>query len=110
MSRREVTTYTCDIDGTDGTRVQFAIDGQGYEIDLCPWCKELMHQQLGDFLAVAWRATRRTAPLRDRSTAAEQERIDARAWARRRGFKVAERGRMPAGLVDDYRAANGGRP
>jgi hypothetical protein len=40
---------------------------------------------------------RRTAPSRDRSS-------EIREWARRRGYKVNERGRIPANIIAEYEA------
>ena len=36
----------------------------------------------------------------------QQERAAVRAWARDRGLDVRDRGRLPSGLLDDYRQAN----
>ena len=110
MAQKTVVTVVCDlphdgeIEGTES--VSFAFDGNGYEIDLCePHSKEL-REKIGRFADHARRASAsgrrrkaRTGPGRERSS-------EIRAWARQRGQKVSERGRIPASIIAEYEAAN----
>ena len=44
-------------------------------------------------------ARTRTGPGRERSS-------EIRAWAKQRGYKVSERGRIPAQIISEYDAAH----
>src|ERR1700730_619894 len=110
MAQKTVVTVICDLphDGeVEGSEsVSFAFDGTGYEIDLCgPHAKEL-REKVGAFADHARRATPggrrrkpRTGPRRERSS-------EIRDWARQRGHKVSERGRIPAKIVQEYESAH----
>lgn len=103
-------TVVCDLphdEEVEGTEsVSFAFDGNAYEIDLCaPHSKEL-REKVGVFAdharrasAVGRRRKARSGPGRERSS-------EIREWARQRGHKVSERGRIPASIIAEYEAAH----
>jgi len=108
MARKTVVTLTDDIDGelADET-VRFGIDGVYYEIDL----RESNARKLREILQPYRSAARRTSPptrgkaSRSRSSAADRARsAEIRAWARRHGLPVSERGRISAALIAAYKA------
>lgn len=115
------------IDDTDGsespdvTTVLFGYDGTDYEIDLSGENKDILEKRLAQFIASARRLGRSThhpspnghTPTagRRRSAAARsgpsrERSADIRAWAKDRGVKVSERGRIPQAVVADYEASH----
>ena len=98
-----------DLDGgpADET-VRFAFGGAEYEIDLNKKNARRFRRQLAPFVEHAHKAGQgprrraaRRAPDRERSAA-------IRAWARQQGIAVSDRGRIPAGVSERYKAATGG--
>jgi hypothetical protein len=101
-----------DLDGSvaDET-VEFGLDGVSYQIDLSSVNAEKIRDVLGDYVAHGRRSgSRRRAAataLRGRSAAVDREQNQAiREWARKRGLKVSERGRISAEVLDAYHQAN----
>ena len=86
-----------DLDGepADGT-VEFGIDGKKYEIDLSEANAKRLREALAEFVAAAGRR-----PSIDR----EQNQA-IRDWARKRGMKVSDRGRIPAEVLEAYHKEN----
>ena len=84
MAQKTVVTVVCDLNHDDeiegSETVSFAFDGASYEIDVCP-------------------TQPRTGPGRERSS-------EIRAWAKQRGHKVSERGRIPASIIAEYEASH----
>ena len=110
MVQKTVVTVVCDLphDGeVEGNEtVSFSVDSAAYEIDLCsPHSKEL-HDLFGGYIeharrvsGVARRRKTRSGPGRERSS-------ESRQWARERGDKVSERGRIPASIIQEYEATH----
>lgn len=102
-----------DIDGgaADDT-VRFGIDGKTYEIDL----SEANAGKLRDAFAAYVGAARRlgggrrggaVASMSARRPVVDREQNQAiREWARKRGMKVSERGRIPAEVLEAYQKAS----
>ena len=97
-----------DVDGgaADET-VVFGIDGKSYEIDL----SETNAGKLRDAFAAYVGSARRLGGQRRggvASTVARRPLVDReqnqaiREWARKRGMKVSERGRIPAEVLEAY--------
>ncbi|GHJ45886.1 Lsr2 family protein [Catellatospora sp. TT07R-123] len=111
MARREIVVLSDDLDGTDNDvrTVAFAYDGGAYEIDLSPANHDKLALALAPFIAAARKSPARgprsqpAAPL----TAADQRAFNQRVrdWAKAQGKQVSDRGRVPADIVDAYRAA-----
>jgi hypothetical protein len=104
-----------DLDGeaADET-VEFGIDGKNYEIDLSKENAETLRDALASFVASARRAGGRrrggagaaaAAPARRPSIDREQNQA-IREWARKRGMKVSDRGRIPAEVLEAYHQEN----
>jgi hypothetical protein len=97
-----------DIDGGAAKEtVEFGIDGKSYEIDL----SETNASNLRDALAAYVGAARRLGGRRRggaaiavaRRPVVDREQNQAiREWARKRGMKVSERGRIPADVLEAY--------
>jgi Lsr2 len=88
--------------------VRFAFDGTGYEIDLNAKNAAVLGKQFAPYIQHARRAGR-AQPRRGGTAAGRQRSGDARAWAKQPGLAVSERGRIPAGVLEQYHAAAGGR-
>jgi hypothetical protein len=110
MATKTVTLieFVDDIDGGKADRtVAFAFDGASYEIDLSKKNAAAFERALKPYLGAARRARR----TRSRSTNRRQRRgtgrdlAAIRDWARANGHSVADRGRIPASVIDAYTAA-----
>ena len=111
-----------DLDGeTADETVEFGIDGRNYEIDLSKENAVRLRDVLADFVSAARRAGGRrrgsSAPTSSASgsagtapkgrTAIDREQNQAiREWARKRGMKVSDRGRIPAEVLEAYHKEN----
>lgn len=87
----------------DGT-VHFSFEGTEYAIDLTSENKEKMLGDIGPYI----KAARRLKSPR-KSRARERPGLDlaaVRLWARNQGFDVKTHGRVPARIVEKYRAAH----
>jgi hypothetical protein len=111
MAQKVKVTVVCDLphDGeVEGQEtVQFSFDGTSYEIDVCSKHAKELREKVGQYADHARRPTvggvrrrrARTGPGRERSG-------EIRAWAKQRGHKVSERGRIPATIIQEYEAAH----
>jgi hypothetical protein len=98
-----------DIDGGEAIEtVAFGLDGTSYEIDLSADNAAALRDSLAQWVGSARKAGRSTArPARGRSAATDREQTQAiRAWARKQGHKVNDRGRIPADIVAAYHSSN----
>jgi hypothetical protein len=91
--------------------VQFGLDGRTFEIDLNKRHAAEFRQRLAPFVQRA----RPVRPRRSRAmarTAASRERSrEIRAWAEQHGFVVAQHGRLPQDVIEQYdRALIGEQP
>ena len=110
MAQKTVVTVVCDLphdDEVEGKEtVSFSFDGSAYEIDVCVAHAKELHDKFSAYADHARKVTgsgrrrkARTGPGRERSS-------EIRAWARQRGHKVSERGRIPASIISEYEAAH----
>jgi hypothetical protein len=87
--------------------IRFAFEGTDYEVDLNAKNAAVFGKQLAPYLEHA----RRTGPAQPRrpgrAAAGRQRSGDIRAWAKEHGLAVSERGRIPAGVVEQYNVAGG---
>ena len=124
MAQKVQVILVDDIDGGEAEEsVSFAIDGVNYEIDLSKENAVRLRDVLADFVSAARRAGGRrrggsgsaaansasgstgTAPKG--RTAIDREQNQAiREWARKRGMKVSDRGRIPAEVLEAYHKEN----
>lgn len=117
----------CDLDERDQRiaveTLSITIDGKQHGLDLCPehlsWARSLpaLRKASADSPTTDSSARRQgsaPAAARDQDTvggrklgsrrALQQERTAVREWARSQGREVANRGRLPDGLVNEYRS------
>jgi len=109
MAQRVTVALEDDLDGgpADET-VRFAFGGADYEIDRSKKHAAAFRKKLAPFVEHARKAGR-AQPRRSSRTAASRQRSgDIRAWAKDQGITVSERGRIPASVVEQYRAATSG--
>jgi hypothetical protein len=111
MAQKTVVTVVCDLphdDEIEGSEtVSFSFDGAAYEIDVCPTHAKELHDTFSGYAensrrvsgAGARRRRGRSAPGRERSS-------EIRSWAKQRGYKVSERGRIPASIITEYEASH----
>jgi hypothetical protein len=109
MAQRTTVTLEDDLDGGPAAEtVSFGLDRREYEIDLSAKNAAKFRQQLAPFVEHARRAGSR--PQQTARTAASRKRShDIRTWAQNKGIAVSERGRIPAGVVEQYEAATRGK-
>jgi hypothetical protein len=102
-----------DLDGevADET-VEFGVDGKNYEIDLSTANAKKLRDALAEFVAAARRAGGRRRGGGAPAAASHRPSIDReqnqaiREWARKRGMKVSDRGRIPAEVLEAYHKEN----
>src|SRR5262245_6435497 len=114
MAQRVVVQFVDDLDGMPfdsdgGGTVSFSLDGTSYEIDLSNANATRLRNGLAEFIASARKVGGRQAARRSGSSRASSSSGDAaaiREWARSKGMKVSERGRVSADIVEAYNAAH----
>lgn len=114
MAQKVTTTLIDDLDGSaiedgNGGTVNFAFDGDHYEIDLSESNTDKLREALSDYIAAARRVSGRNAGSGTRSTrtqAAQKEDLAAiREWASANGHDVSQRGRIAQSVKDAFYAA-----
>jgi hypothetical protein len=107
-----------DLDGDQADEtVEFGLDGKSYEIDLSSENASRLRDALAEFVSAARRPGGRrrsgggggaaAAAGSARRASVDREQNQAiRDWARKRGMKVSDRGRIPADVLDAYHQEN----
>ena len=118
MARRIVHQLVDDIDGTllevgEGETVLFSVDGVAYEIDLTDENAAALRGALDRYIKAARtvssaRATSAASSSsgRKRRRSGQQDYSDVREWAKKNGYQVSDRGRVPASVLEAYEAAH----
>ena len=103
-----------DLDGSKASEtVTFGLDNKQYELDLSKKNAAKLRDALAPFVASARRSggRRRRSSNGSKATqkpATDRERTAAiREWAREHGHTVADRGRIPATVLDAYKKSAG---
>jgi len=114
MAQRVLVQLIDDLDGTmadDIETVEFGLDGVTYEIDLGAVNSGRLRDSLRDFVAKARRTGGRpkraavTHTIVGEVRTREQTRA-VREWARRNGHALADRGRIPVGIIEEFEKAH----
>jgi hypothetical protein len=116
MAQKTTVQLVDDLDGTasnDINTVTFGLDGVEYEIDLTEDNAESLRKGLADFVTAARRTGGRVkrgfggtvTPSSEGARSKEQTQA-IRDWARSNGHQVAERGRIPGGVIEAFEAAH----
>lgn len=110
MARKVNVILVDDIDGSDAVEtISFGLDGTQYEIDLSSGHAQELRGQLEPYVQKARKVAGpagRASRVR-RTGANEARNKEIRNWAREQHLDVNERGRIPAGIVAQFEAANG---
>ena len=94
-----------DIDGSDASQtVSFGLDGATYEIDLNDKNAAKLRDALAGFVGHARKVTT-SRGRKTRTTTSGPSARELRDWARSNGFKVSDRGRVPAEVREAFDAA-----
>ncbi len=118
MAQKVTVSLVDDMDGglADET-VEFGLDGAAYEIDLSNQNAVALRDTLSSYVTHARRSGggRRRANSKAQASAGgagrrasvDREQNQAiREWARKRGMKVSDRGRIPADVLESYHKEN----
>ena len=117
MAQKVTVSLIDDLDGDKADEtVEFGLDGKSYEIDLSTGNADKLRDALASYVAAARRpggrrrsgggpAAAATAAARRPSVDREQNQA-IRDWARKRGMKVSDRGRIPADVLEAYHQEN----
>jgi len=118
VARKTTIVFEDDLTGDllaegDGGTVSFALDGVSYEIDLSADNSAQLYEDFGRYVEAARRVSSpRGTSGAGRSTgggrpsATRKESGEIREWAKKNGHEVSERGRIPSGVIEAYRAAH----
>lgn len=112
MAQKTVTFLVDDLEGGDADEtVKFGLDGTEYEIDLKDKNAKALRESLAKFTAAARRVGKagRTVSGRGRgpATADREQNRAIREWAKRKGIKLSDRGRIPGNIIEQYQAEAG---
>jgi hypothetical protein len=112
MAQKVIYELIDDLDGTaseDISTVSFSLDGADYEIDLTEENAENLRATLEEFVGAARRTggrikrnTGTTKPAPSRPAASREQTKAIREWAKQNGFELADRGRIPANVIEAY--------
>ena len=105
MATRTVTELLDDITGqaADET-VYFGLDGVEYEIDMTAKNAAALRNALGPWQEHARKLARHGGPVMRHVPSGVDNRA-VRAWAASNGIELAERGRIPSHVIEQYREA-----
>ena len=108
MAQKVQVLLVDDIDGSEATEtVSFGLDGLSYEIDLSSANAGQLRTDLTGYVEQARKAgSSQARRRRQRNGAGREQSARIREWAKSRGFKVNERGRIPANILAEYEAAH----
>ncbi|KZE42046.1 histone-like nucleoid-structuring protein Lsr2 [Microbacterium sp. T32] len=112
MATRHIAQLIDDLDGTvleegEGKQVTFSIEGRSYEIDLSDANADKFYSALAQFVDAARSigSAGRQSTARAPRAKSDLDLAAVREWARANGHTVSDRGRIPATVVDAYKAA-----
>lgn len=115
MAQKVTVSLVDDLDGGPAEEtIEFGIDGVSYEIDLSGGNAGKLRGSLEDFVTNARKAGgRRKATVSARRPAGagrasvdREQNAAIRDWARKNGYNVSDRGRIPAEVLDAYHKGN----
>jgi nucleoid-associated protein Lsr2 len=103
MATKVLTQLVDDTDGSEADQtVRFGLDGTQYEIDLSGMNASALRSSLDTWVQHARRVGGRTTRPKA-SSALDLKAV--RAWAASNGIELSSRGRIPASVLEQYRAA-----
>ena len=109
MAQKTIVQLIDDLDqGPADETVSFGIDGSSYEIDLSSDNAAKLRDALAEYVANARRANRSSVRAavpahRVRPARGDREQTQAiREWARKNGYKIGDKGRIPAHILEAF--------
>ena len=114
MAQKVLVSLVDDLDGSEADEtVEFGLDGINYQIDLSNDNAEELRDALAQYVEHARRAGGRkrvgrpaAKPAASSASVDREQNQAIRAWARKNGFQVSDRGRIPSEVVEAYHKKN----
>jgi hypothetical protein len=117
MAQKVLVQFVDDLDGVPGedvSTVTFALDGVSYEIDLREENAARLRDSLSEFVESARRVGGRvkrgtspaSAPTRTVDARSKEQTRAIREWAKKNGYELADRGRIPAHVITAFEEAH----
>jgi Lsr2 len=113
MAKKVTVTLVDDFDGEAGAdeTVEFGLDGVTYEIDLSSKNAKKLREDLRVWVEAGRRVGgrrrgRSAGSGRGRASIDREQSAAIREWARRNGYNVSSRGRIPADVIEAFHAAS----
>ncbi|MFD0851118.1 Lsr2 family protein [Actinomadura adrarensis] len=107
MAQKVQVLLVDDLDGGEADEtVSFSVDGASYEIDLSSANAKKLRDSLAPFVEKSRKAGTTRSRRRQRGASSRERSAEIRAWAKDRGIKVNERGRIPASVIEQYEASH----
>ena len=105
MAQKVQVLYVDDIDGKEANQtVEFALDGTRYEIDLSEKNASKLRDTLAPYVGAGRKLARTGRPYRRTDLGPNPREV--RAWAKKKKLKLSPRGRIPADILEQYKAEN----
>jgi hypothetical protein len=111
MAQRTQIVLIDDLDGTEikdgeAQSITFTWSGVDYSIDLSKANADKFEKAIGPYLEKAQRVGgRRSRPYSSLSSGGQVDTKAVRAWAASNGIELSSRGRVPADVIEKYKAA-----
>jgi hypothetical protein len=110
MAKKTVVVRTDDFDGKElgrdeGQTISISLDGAAYEIDLSDANAERLRDDFGKWLDKARRVSSGRGRASSGNATRAYEAAAVRIWAESNGVEVPARGRIPASVIDQFKAA-----
>lgn len=107
MAQKVTITLVDDIDESEADEtLTFGLDGVNYEIDLNGTHAAELREAMAPYVGHGRRVSGRRRTGASTASAGGPSAAEIRAWARKSGFEVPDRGRIPADVRTAYEAAN----
>ncbi|GIG93018.1 histone-like nucleoid-structuring protein Lsr2 [Plantactinospora endophytica] len=115
MAKQVIHKLVDDLDGGDADEtVKFSLDGVQYEIDLSTANADKLRNAFAPYTGSGQKLGRsavvvgsRAARRRGNAVADREQNKAIRAWAKKEGRDISDRGRIPQEIVDEYHAKAG---
>lgn len=108
MAQKVQVTLVDDLDGSEAEEtVRFSLDRVDYEIDLSKKNAAKLRDALAQYVGAARRlGGRRASGGARRGRTGGNGTAAIRDWAKGKGYKISDRGRVPANIVEEYNKAH----
>ncbi len=101
------TVLVDDLDGgTADATVTFALDGRSYSLDLSSKNAAKLREALQPYVIAATSISEEKVALVIENRSSIEQRTAIRKWARKKGYEIAERGRIPQEVQEAFDEAH----